>query len=945
MEVKLSKKQIQSYDGAVRWWFEVKEQVQGALELMGISAPKLLWRAYWSAHQRFFREMCIAAKVDDIAKQAREYMRSDHAIVIGLQTTGEAGLEVALEELAEALETNDAKDLRRSDSGKIDFEDLEFPSLVSTCASIMSNFVRNHFPIAFPPPEPPKIPPIPSAGASDFDKAEYLRITELAERISRMPDPEPIPELLERRRNMLESIRLLDLPPNPLDDIIDRLGGEDNVAEMTGRSGRVLRDKKSGMCHYAKRFGGASKQKSYGLSMPVSREDENDRLNIVEKRKFMQGKKSVAIISDAASTGISLHADRRSEASHKRRVHFTIELPWAADKAIQQLGRSHRSGQKSAPIYKMVVTELGGERRFAAAVSKRMAQLGALTKGDRRAATGTDLSDFDIDSLFGRRALTRLYNNLREPPASAPSRNTNTILDEFLAIDDIASRFANQERDEATKRADALQAASEALGDVGLIGEPVVKMFLNRIAGLDVARQNLVFSLFMSTLDDVIADAKVSGEWEGSVEDVKATSISVKGTPKVIATDASCGADTALTMIELDRGVSFGQIIEQILEDVDNSGANTERGESSGGGEEDEGSSDDERSYDPDAPAESGFYRSRRKIAGRHLILFAQRQREVADAEDADFIDPLASMIVTRPNTGKNPCSTSSRDLKHKYDLLISSAELVHLLRQEEDEDDDKEGGGSLSDEDEKKDEERCHTCTSTQRENADPVTKLRVKLPKIASMWDEAYKSSDHSEHNKGLAPRRSEMGLITGAVLHILPALEKAVAFVRNAQQRSLRVMRVEITGTGRRIVGIRFPTDDVAIGKLMETMKDVSAARKGSLDAPSYVDDAFSPIDEKAMSWATTERKTMKSFFGAAAASKSSALNGSSSNLSRSSNASTSSKRKQPSFVSSQLQNTTSSTASKRVKSTSTGKTEGKKKTSQKTQNISSFFTKKG
>ena len=287
--VKLSKKQIRSYDGAVQWWFDVKEQIEAALDLMGISAPKLLWRVYWSSIQRFFREMCIAAKVDDISKQAQEYMDKDHAIVIGLQTTGEAGMEVALEELAEALgETNDAK--------QIDFEDLEFPILVSTCASIMSNFVRNHFPIALPPPDMPKVPPVPSAGASDWDKAEYLRISELAERISSMPDPEPIPELLERRRNLLEAIRLLDLPPNTLDDLIDRLGGVDNVAEMTGRSGRVLRDEKSGMYRYVKRFGGPSNQKSYGLSMPVSREDETDRLNIVEKRKFMQGNKSVAII-------------------------------------------------------------------------------------------------------------------------------------------------------------------------------------------------------------------------------------------------------------------------------------------------------------------------------------------------------------------------------------------------------------------------------------------------------------------------------------------------------------------------------------------------------------------------------------------------------------------------------------------------------------------------
>ena len=303
--------------------------------------------------------------------------------------------------------------------------------------------------------------------------------------------------LVESKNELFENLKSISklLPPNTLDELIDNLDGPKYVAEMTGRKGRVVTNSDGNILYEAR---------NESDNVPI------ELLNIVQKEQFLNGEKLIAIISEAASSGISLQANRRN-VNQRRRVHITIELPWSADRAIQQFGRTHRSNQVSAPEYIFLISELAGEKRFASTVAKRLESLGALTHGDRRATETRDLSRFNIDNKYGRVALENVIKSIcgiEKPLAKIPSCYVG---DNFFAD------------------------ARTALNGVGMINISInskntqafpdkdytnINKFLNRLLGCPVNLQNAIFSYFSDVLAAVILDAKRTGKWDMGILDI-----------------------------------------------------------------------------------------------------------------------------------------------------------------------------------------------------------------------------------------------------------------------------------------------------------------------------------------------------------------------------------------------------------------------------------------
>lgn len=774
VEAPLEAEMMEMYKKAAEFWAELRVELLSASAFLANDKPmsSQLWRLYWSSHQRFFRHLCMSAKVPATVRLAKQALMEDKCVVIGLQSTGEARTEEAVtkyglelddfisgprELLLKFVEENyplpekpeplsgeeGVKELQRkrhsatpgvSFKGRVrkvarwkpasDGESDEESETDSAHESTESDDEFQICEICIQEEERKKLlrcsccgqlvhptclqPPITELVSEDWschsckektDEFLQARQVYLADLMKRYE------AALERKSKILEIIRSLDLPNNPLDDIIDQLGGPDKVAEMTGRRGMLVR---------------ASSGKGVTYQARNTKDVTMEMVNMHEKQLFMDGKKFVAIISEAGSAGVSLQADRRA-INQKRRVHLTLELPWSADRAIQQFGRTHRSNQASAPEYRLLFTNLGGERRFASIVAKRLESLGALTQGDRRA--GPTLSAYNYDSAYGKKALMVMYRGIMEQdtlpvvPPGCSSEKPETVQD-FIIKAKAALVAVGIVRDSVLGNGKDFGKLSGRIIDSDMHD---VGRFLNRLLGLPPEIQNRLFELFVSILDLLIQNARIEGNLDSGIVDMKANIIELQGTPKTVHVDQMSGASTVLFTFTLDRGITWGSA-STMLEEKQKDGL---------------GSSND------------GFYESKREWLGkRHFILA--------------FESPASGMFkIVRPAVGESVREMPLAELKNKYRKLSS--------------------------------------------------------LEKACSGWDDEYEvSSKQCMHGPNcklgnfctVGRRLQEVNVLGGLILPVWGTIEKALSKQARQSHKRLRVVRLETTTDNQHIVGLLVP-----------------------------------------------------------------------------------------------------------------------------------------
>src|SRR5437773_4995607 len=482
----LTPQQRDMYNRAADAWQSVLRNIDAALEVTngGPRARAVALNKFWGDHQRFFRQVICAFKVPSVIAETEVALSEGKSVVISLVGTGEARTK---EQVAKAT----------ANGGML--EDLDFSPREVIAAMVDRGF--------------------PTTLYQDVTDPGTGKTIQVPVRDGK-GDPVQSKEALRMKQAVIDGLSALELPENPLDQLVNHFS-ERNVAELTGRTRRLIRDSR-GHVEYKKR-------NPEGVAM--------HRTNVHEMEQFQLGKKRVAIISDAAAMGISLHASNRAE-NRQRRVHVTLELGWSADKRMQTFGRTHRSDQAVPPEYVLLSTELGGEKRFSSTIARRLGSLGALTKGDRGAADYGDLAKYNFETEEGRAALSltlrRILKGEKVPGLDNPRQT----------LRDIGLLTRNRDGIEDIRKED----------------EYNVPRFLNRVLALEVEQQNALFDYFADLFDQTLRYAKANGTFDEGVTDIKALAIRIAESPRIVYTDEITGAQTTHYTLEIDlpsKAVSF----------------------------------------------------------------------------------------------------------------------------------------------------------------------------------------------------------------------------------------------------------------------------------------------------------------------------------------------------------------------------------------------------
>ena len=476
LEHELTADQIEVYDAYADAWAIIHANLRAALDATRVTdsfsndtynsgAKAAALSIFESTKQRFFCQLLIGMKLPSLIPAIRADLARGESVVVQLVSTSEAMLNRALVGLTVEERAN---------------LDIELSP---------REFLMDYLTAAFPVRQMKTF--VDETGKT---------------RSEPMSDDEGCPvlsqEALHMRDTLLEQLCALPIVGSALDHIIGHFG-TDAVAEVTGRSRRVIMD-------------------AHGRQRVESR---SPRTNLAETDAFMRGAKKILIFSDAGGTGRSYHASLTCE-NQSRRNHYLLEPGWRADAAIQGLGRTHRTHQATAPLFRPVSTDCRGERRFISTIARRLDSLGALTRGQRQTG-GQGLFDprDNLESDYAKESLEQWFRLL------ANGKLRSTTLDEFQKLTGL-----------------------ELEGEGGGLKEdmPPIQRWLNRILALRIAMQNAIFDEYLGLIEARIEAAKEAGTLDLGVESINAERITILDRT-VIRRDQTSGAETEILRLETEE--------------------------------------------------------------------------------------------------------------------------------------------------------------------------------------------------------------------------------------------------------------------------------------------------------------------------------------------------------------------------------------------------------